>query len=110
MIVYDQVLIHHPDKGGDVAVFRAVQAAFSSLKSKLDEAGISSFVSSANVATEGTATPSPQPFEFYFAAADELKEPLYRMEKAKSGRSKCEKKCGEDGEHVTVRVTLINRC
>ncbi|KAJ1459581.1 hypothetical protein M885DRAFT_510713 [Pelagophyceae sp. CCMP2097] len=97
----------HPDKGGDPAAFRALQTAFEVLRGLFDTGAVDSFAGSKAQSTSAQYRASAQGFEgvpmpswdFYADAADE-DVPLYRVELAKSARSKCvqkgaAKKCGE---------------
>lgn len=94
---FASILKNHPDKGGDAAVFREVQAAFETLR-QIYEKGIGTFASktvqdqetSYNVHfAEFGDVPTPS-WEFYEAQAAEVM-PTYRVELAKSGRSRCVK-------------------
>ena len=93
---FKRALRTHPDKGGDPAAFRKVQSAFEVLRDLYDTSSIGSFASAGHMSTddsygdawttaEGMPTPS---YEYYYAAAEEP-VPLYKVEPAKSGRSKC---------------------
>ena len=92
---FKKVLKTPPDKGGDPAVFRKTQSAFESLRSLYDGASPGFYFASCGDQTAGAAaasvggpamdTPS---WEFYAEAAAEA-VPLYRVERAKSGRSLC---------------------
>ena len=82
----------HPDKGGDAAAFREVQAAFEALRSIYDTASPAyRFSMAANQPTAKSPldglmnTPS---WEYYAEAAQET-VPMYRVERAKSNRSRC---------------------
>ena len=84
----------HPDKGGDAAVFREVQSAFDKLRALFDTAG-PQFLFSASATKATSDEPAAMPFdndvpswEFYAEAAHE-ETPMYRIEPAKSGRSRC---------------------
>ena len=97
---FKKVLKLHPDKGGDVVQFRAVQSAFEVLRDMYDTGSVGeSFVSCASASTtdaygdahantENKPTPS---WEFYSEAAEES-VPAYSVEPAKSGRSMCRQK------------------
>jgi len=118
---FKKVLATHPDKGGDAAEFRALQAAFEVLRSMVDKGKVTSFTASRKQSTQKAYNKSFEGFEdmptpswdFYAAAADEP-IPAYRIERARSGRSSCQargiaKACSseviEDGE---VRIGWIN--
>ncbi len=97
---FSAILIAHPDKGGTAEEFRKIQAAFEVIKSIYEKGEIPTFVwqgefnSSAvfNEEHEFDASTMPVPsWEFYEAAAAET-IPTYRVEKAKSNRSKCGQK------------------
>ena len=82
----------HPDKGGDAAAFRDVQVAFEALRSIYDTASPAyRFSMAANQPTAKSPldglmnTPS---WEYYAEAAQET-VPMYRVERAKSNRSRC---------------------
>ena len=101
----------HPDKpSGDTETFRKVQSAFETLRSIFDRKVVDSYGpilkhaaaryrdGSGEEAREGAAKYSWD----YYAAASEEPVPTYRLEKAKSGRSRCRamglaKKCGAHG-------------
>ena len=101
----------HPDKGGDAGTFRKVQSAFDALRSLYDGASATFLFSSssAKAAEEHAAfdasmnTPS---WEYYAEAAQEA-VPMYRVERAKSSRSRCHVTgdCIEQGE---LRVGWMN--
>ena len=97
----------HPDKGGDAATFRKVQAAFGALRSHYDGAG-SGFLFSCAAAQPVDQHSAIDPemntpsWEFYAEAAQEV-VPMYHVERAKSSRSRCQAKgsaqssnCGRD--------------
>ena len=94
---FRRVLAAHPDKGGDAATFRKVQAAFEVLRGLYDSGRVGgSFATSLNTATASeygssmsgfSATDVPS-WEFYAAAA-EAPVPSYRVELARSNRSSC---------------------
>ena len=99
---FKAALATHPDKGGDTAKFRKVQASFESLRALFDSGAVTSYATSAsksidNAAPSHASVPS---WDFYANAAEEP-VPMYRVEPAKSGRSKCSAKgkaktCGAD--------------
>lgn len=90
-----KILASHPDKGGDPAIFREVQTAFEVLRDMYSNGKIISFVLESNKRVDkydetwqhfgDMPTAS---WDFYYEAAEE-DVPLYRVELAKSGRSKC---------------------
>ena len=87
---------HHPDKGGDAVVFRDKRAAFEALRNLFQEGAISLFSTSGSKSTASFFDESrdyfdagPVPSWDYFQAAETTPMPLYRIEQAKSGRSKC---------------------
>lgn len=103
----EQVLVAHPDKGGDPALFRQVRASFEVLRDLYSHQKVDSFAAAASQAAEsydqtwqdfeGVPTPS---WDFFYSAA-EKDVPLYKVELAKSGRSGCKqtgkaKKCTAD--------------
>lgn len=119
---FKKVLSTHPDKGGDAAAFRDVQAAFEVLRRLFDTGAVECFRLSQDQPTtssfEGskadfkdTATPS---WEYYAEAAKE-EVATYRVELAKSGRSRCQargtkKKCDQDPPFIEkgdLRVGFI---
>lgn len=94
---FQKVLVCHPDKGGDAETFREVQSCFEVIRELYQSGKISSFVvqhaeptaeafDTAYQDFEGKPTPS---WDYYYEAAEES-VPLYRMEIAKSNRSKCD--------------------
>eukprot|EP00634_Sargassococcus_sp_CCMP2135_P002782 CAMPEP_0198662802 /NCGR_PEP_ID=MMETSP1467-20131203/49234_1 /TAXON_ID=1462469 /ORGANISM="unid. sp., Strain CCMP2135" /LENGTH=501 /DNA_ID=CAMNT_0044399305 /DNA_START=45 /DNA_END=1550 /DNA_ORIENTATION=+ len=109
---FKAILKAHPDKGGDPATFRDIQAAFMVLKTMYEKKRVTTFVGkpkefattttktafeSAKVDLSDLPTPS---WEFYAEAAAET-VPKYRVELAKSDRSKCAakgaaKKCSDE--------------
>lgn len=110
---FKKILLVHPDKGGDAAVFRDVQAAFEALRKLFDEAAIESFSSSLEQSTaseykgakddfKGTSTPS---WEYYAEAAKEVTA-TYRVELARSNRSRCQKS-GNLMEKGTIRIGFM---
>lgn len=98
---FKSALAKHPDKGGDAAEFRKVHDAFEALRSLYDTGAVDCFATSASKCV-GAQTPSDSSmpsWEFYEQAADEP-VPTYRVEPAKSDRSKCSakgsaKKCAD---------------
>lgn len=131
-IDFKLIRIHHPDKGGDSATFRSVQAAFEVIRKLYEAKEIVTFtdpaVQSRSVDTDFAAASdnvktgaNVQPWDFYEAAED-VDVPLYHVELAKTGRARCSqrsatyrrceqetimkknKKTGEEEE------TLVNAC
>lgn len=124
----------HPDKNSaDNAndTFRRIQGSFEALRDLFERGTISSFLSDNVLSTivEGDfgsphyedendttaasrrARRRPQPWE-YFAAAEELDEPLYRVELAKSGRSRCTatgraQRCKQETVKRAGRVKIV---
>ena len=99
---HKKMLEVHPDKGGDAVQFRDCRAAFETLRDVFENKFVTSFVTTtAETSTaaadkfrnsysfDPTFTPS---WEFYEEAAQE-REPRYRVEVAKTNRSKCN--CGK---------------
>lgn len=110
---FKSVLANHPDKGGDAAVFREVQASFEVLRRLFDSQQVESFQLAQDESTaesykgsradfKDAATPS---WEYYAAAAKE-DYATYRVELAKSGRSRCQKS-GSLIEKGTVRIGFM---
>ena len=97
----EKVLAAHPDKGGDPATFRQVRASFEVLRNMYSHrrtVGDSFASSGSNEAGsyydqvwkdfEGMPTPS---WDYFYTAAEEP-VPTYRVELAKSYRSRCRQK------------------
>lgn len=109
-------LDNHPDKGGDASAFRKVQRAFEALRALFDRGAIASFgdnaaSTSVDTAVAGSEAEVPS-WEFYADAAEEP-VPIYRVEPAKSHRSKCTakgaaKKCDGCIEKGALRVGYLN--
>ena len=112
---FKKILREHPDKGGDEEVFKKTQAAFEVLREMFEGQSVGSFASSAGdstadvfeQATRAYAHTDRPSWEFYAAAAEETM-PSYRVELAKSGRSKC-KKTGELIPKGAVRVGSLDQ-
>ena len=93
-----RVLIVHPDKGGDEETFRECRTAFDTLRELYETGAVDSFANeehpTGNVyqhrAEEAKREGPAPPWDFYAEAAEEAM-PTYRMELAKSDRSKCQK-------------------
>lgn len=94
---FKKILTCHPDKGGDAAVFRDVLAAFEVLRELFESSQIKSFASENAQSTadaykgrkddfRGMSTPS---WEYYAEAAKEGYA-TYRLELARSARSRCQ--------------------
>lgn len=95
---FKKILVSHPDKGGDASVFRAVQASFEVLRKLFEDGEVKSFATSLDQSTgdeyrgakddfKGSSTPS---WEYYAEAAKEAYA-TYRVEVARSNRSRCQK-------------------
>lgn len=107
---FKKVLACHPDKGGDAAIFRQVHASFEVLrdmydhKKVVDSFATDSFTSAdENMWQEYSDMPT-QSWDYFYTAAEE-KDPPYRVEPARSGRSRCKqknvaKKCNEGNETI----------
>ena len=94
---FKKVLVVHPDKGGDAAKFRRVHCAFEALKIIFENGAVSSFAASGERATSPTQDAAPYgddapPSWEYFSEAAQEEVPVYRVELAKSGRSRCAQK------------------
>lgn len=108
---FRMVLRHHPDKGGDAEMFRDIQTAFELLRdlhhgkrtgdwmfhecmdgktaaAPQDTVDEEFDMSGYDADFSNMETPS---WEYYETAAEET-VPIYRMELAKSGRSRCKQK------------------
>lgn len=117
-LYFDQVLHCHPDKGGDVSVFRAVQAAFETLRQLYDDRHASTAFSFADALHQHGKSPVhvPMPSWDYFQTAAQVPVPTYRVELAKSKRSKCTqrgsaKHCPPGGEGIAkgdIRVGSLD--
>lgn len=91
---YQKSLKTHPDKGGDTEEFKKVRSAFEVLKEIFEASGVPSFSSSGDCSTSAAFSAAQRThrnfpsWDFYQAASEEP-VPLYRVELAKSDRSKC---------------------
>lgn len=110
---FKKILTSHPDKGGDPAVFRDVQTSFEVLRKVFEDAEVESFAASldqpigdayrgAKEDSKGESTPS---WEYYAEAAKEAYA-TYRIELARSNRSRCQKS-GNIMEKGTIRVGFL---
>ena len=118
---YKKVLVAHPDKGGDAEAFRTVQTAFELLRGMFEGKKVDSFAKAGEAATDKAADvrssfERPPPSWTYFYNAAEVDVPLYRVELAKSGRSRCKqkgtaKKCDEEGfiPKGEVRIGVMDK-
>jgi hypothetical protein len=108
------VLKEHPDKGGDRERFEAVQTAWETLSSMKAENKLGSLRSVKTASTSAAKEhahaaahrPSSTPdWSFYAEAFKESEIPLYKVERAKSGRSRCEmrEKDATDTKKATKR-------
>ncbi|KAI9011624.1 hypothetical protein DFJ74DRAFT_645598 [Hyaloraphidium curvatum] len=98
-LYFARVLKAHPDKGGDPAAFRTLQEAWESLRALYDGGGVNPAgfghywgAGAREAAGPGTGTRAAgerPSWEWYAeAAAEEM--PGYKVEPAKSGRSRCQ--------------------
>lgn len=90
---FKKILVVHPDKGGDPEEFRNVNTSFELIRSLFERQAVSSFANVTETRREryhgdDGASQFAQPWEFYYDAAA-VEEPPYKVELAKSGRSKC---------------------
>eukprot|EP00808_Paulinella_micropora_P029881 g25863.t1 len=106
---FKKVLVAHPDKGGDPAVFRELRTSWEVLREAFEKEEVTSFAALSAQAAEGydkiytdlDDLPT-QPYEYYAAAAEEP-VPGYRVELAKSGRSECKAQAGKKcGTHAAI--------
>ena len=116
---FKEILIAHPDKGGDAEKFRQINEAFQKIREAFEKRAVTSFsTESTTFAPDDFYTTYTEDFtksyDFYWNAAEE-EVPLYKVELAKSGRSKCvqkgkeAKKCDHPWiEKSTIRVGSIN--
>lgn len=101
---FKKILVVHPDKGGDAAEFRDVNSSWELIRKLYEDRAVESFVtaaestqdrfdydygdkdSSSNTTTNTSS--GGMPWQYYYdAAAEEV--PPYKVELARSGRSKC---------------------
>lgn len=95
---FKSAIKHHPDKGGDAAVFRDVQAAFEVLRELFDNSAVHSFAAEGAQATANAykasksdlKSASVPSWEYYAEAAKEVYA-TYKVELARSARSRCQK-------------------
>ena len=94
-----KIRLVHPDKGGDIDVFRDVQESFETLRNLFSKGKVSSFAEQMMKKTDKPTkaekasgkksgkyqTGPPPAYQFYADAAEE-ESPLYRVERAKSSR------------------------
>lgn len=120
---FKKILVAHPDKGGDAETFRQLNAAFQKIRVSFEKRAIDSFSSAASASktfegdlhVHSTYMEEFKSWDFYFNAAEE-DVPIYKVELAKSGRSKCvqrgkeARKCDFPNfiEKGTIRVGSIN--
>ena len=114
------VLKEHPDKGGDRERFEAVQTAWETLSTMKAENKLGSLKlaktferSAAREHAHAAAhRPSSTPdWSFYAEAFKDSGLPLYKVERAKSGRSRCEmreKEATADKKAVKRRAHTVN--
>lgn len=118
---FKKILVVHPDKGGDAAEFRDVNSSWELIRKLYEDRAVPSFVTAAESTTQDrydydygngggggsaarSASPSAthMPWQYYYdAAAEEV--PPYKVELARSGRSKCTqrtqsaRRCADEG-------------
>jgi NAD-dependent DNA ligase len=89
---FKKILVVHPDKGGDPEAFRLANKCFEHLRTMFESKKISSFKKAASknekIHNVTRKEAEGRSWEYYAHAASE-EVPLYRVELAKSGRSKC---------------------
>ena len=109
------ILIAHPDKGGDAKSFRAINTAFESLRDLFEKNSVKTFKTDGNVAGNAPLGTSTRSWDYYFNAA-ESEVPIYKVELARSNRSKCvaSGKANNHGENAVIpkneiRIGSINR-
>lgn len=110
---FKKILSCHPDKGGDAATFRDVQTAFEVLRSLFADASIRTFSASLDQpvgdaykgAKEDYKASSTPSWEYYAEAAKEAYA-TYRVELARSNRSRCQKS-GEIMEKGSIRIGFM---
>ena len=122
---FGKVRLTHPDKGGDAAAFRNVQTAFEVLHALFKAGDIASFTTlfdgdsdewtpeedDSDAWKEAWArTAGATPSWDYYAAAEAEVNPIYRVELAKSSRSKCKhRKCpGEAIAKGAIRIGSLD--
>ncbi|KAJ1616396.1 hypothetical protein T492DRAFT_850847 [Pavlovales sp. CCMP2436] len=109
------VLVAHPDKGGSEEAFRELQAAFDVLRDLCVGGHLDSYLTAISrdtskqysAAAASAKQYAPQSWDFFAAAADEP-VPGYRVELAKSGRSKCQAK-GSAKHHADSEEVILNK-
>jgi len=108
---FKKILTSHPDKGGDTAVFRDVQTSFEVLRKVFEDAEIRTFAASLDqpigefykgAKEDSKATPSWE----YYAEAAKAVYATYRIELARSNRSRCQKSC-EIMEKGAIRIGFM---
>ena len=127
-IYFRRILVTHPDKGGDPALFREVQTNWEVLRELYDKGKVHSkgFVyyfsgegkqhKAENVEVHAAAFSDPNrpmPSWDWFAEAADEPVPAYRVEKAKSGRSACKapelNREGEKHDHCHHTSDIIEK-
>ncbi|KAI9353778.1 hypothetical protein BDR26DRAFT_914002 [Obelidium mucronatum] len=114
-----RVLVVHPDKpGGSKELFRQVNEPFEILRKLKEDGSIASYADACRQhvprATTGSSSSSsssssasmPKPWDFYNEAAQET-VPTYKVEPAKSDRSKCSS-CKQNISKATIRIGSID--
>lgn len=98
---FKKILRCHPDKGGDAAEFRDVNAAFEVVRGLFEKRKVTSFAGAASGATSTASAFASAAHEFdgaefkswdFYAEAAATETPPYRTERAKSDRSQCKAK------------------
>ncbi|CAM9203075.1 unnamed protein product, partial [Hapterophycus canaliculatus] len=108
---FRKILVVHPDKGGDAAEFRDVNSSWELIRKLYEDRAVGSFADAASAPAQdrydydyaqkdsgsrggggsGRASSTPRthmPWQYYYdAAAEDV--PPYKVELARSGRSKC---------------------
>ena len=109
---HKKILVVHPDKGGSAEECRLVYASFDVLRIEFEKKNMSTFASAKTDKQSFPSTTSaeynniyktfvPRSWEFYSEAAEE-RDPPYRVELARSGRSSCVK-CTEKNKRAVKK-------
>ena len=102
---HKKALVTHPDKGGSGEAFRLLNTAFESLKELFENKSILSFKNATDKPVDGFnerfgQNQQTKSWDYYYAAAEEP-VPLYRVEIAKSNRSRCAQTKSKSSNHVS---------